>query len=361
MANQQALNVMQAELTAIRALVDGHVITIQQQATDLLAAQAQVTQANANAAAAQADAATAQAEAAAATAAAAAATAAAAVAAAAPGQGPPAPAPDPINAPGQHGEVIDMRSTSGMKENTRATAPLLTIFTGAVELLETFLNELYQRAILNQWITSIFQINRAGGAALDMLNDYAQITMEEIRAMAANYHSTYPIATRASQAAQQLQTMLQCSLSPDLLIRVIARKAEYTFTVGNHIYQDGVGMLKTVFNLVATDTRVTIAMFEENLSSASLKQKMEELEYDIIKFHLWVNEQANGLRRRGQPVRLMVAGLFESYKLVPDDAFTDYAKQEQNKWEDSDTPALTNEQVMTKAETKYHAIKQKGE
>jgi hypothetical protein len=109
----------------------------------------------------------------------------------------------------------------------------------------------------------------------------------------------------------------------------------------------------------SSNAKVTIITAPNTVfSSASLKQKMEELEYDIIKFHLWVNEQSNGLRRRGEPVRLMVAGLFESYKLVPDDAF---AKQEQNKWEDSDSPALTNEQVMTKAETKYQAIKQKGE
>jgi hypothetical protein len=324
--NQQAFDALQQDVTALRGVVDGHVATIQQQADDLAAANqaiADITAANA--------------------------------------AGPPANAANPINAPGQRDGVIDMDSTVGMKVFTRATAALLTLFTGSADLLETFLNELFQRAVLYGWITAIFQITTTDHGVLNMLRDYSRITMAEIRAMAEIYSATLPIATRASQAAAQLHAVLQCSLSPDLLVRVIARKTEYTFEIANQTYEDGVGMLKIVFNLVATDTRAKVAMLERNLSDAGMLAKMHELEYDIIKFHLWVNEQSNGLLRRGQPLRLLVSGLYECYKIVPDDAFATHAAQEQSKWEDSETPDLTNEQVMNKAENKYQTILQKGE
>jgi hypothetical protein len=59
--------------------------------------------------------------------------------------------------------------------------------------------------------------------------------------------------------------MLQDSLSPELKDRVIARRAEYTFTINNITYEDGVAMLKVVFNLVAVDTKATVAVIVRNL------------------------------------------------------------------------------------------------
>jgi hypothetical protein len=363
--NQQQFNQMQADM----ANMQGQLTAAQAQAAQAQAAanQAQLD----NAAQAQIiaqqqiDLAAAHAVANQAVAAAAAAHAAANMAAVIPVGAPPVPPAGPpppmfaVNAPGQVMGVIIFDS-AGMKLHKSASAPLSALFDGKSAKLTAFINDLGTRARSFGWDQAIFTIGTVNGPK-NMLENYSSITMDEIRVMAGVYSGTLPIATRGSQAATQVHLMLQDSLSPELKDRVIARRAEYTFTINNVTYEDGVAMLKVVFNLVAVDTKATVAVITRNLEHGHLATKLAEVDYDPVRFHLFVHEQILKLVQRNAPVPNIVGALFEAYKQVPDDAYTTWANIEYLVWEKPDSDNWSNEEVMAMAENRYHTIVQKGE
>jgi hypothetical protein len=183
---------------------------------------------------------------------------------------PPAAAPPivTVNAPGQVAGVIIFDS-AGMKLHKSASAPLSALLDGKSSKLMSFINDLGTRARSFGWDQAIFNIVTVQGTK-NVLDNYSSITMAEILAMANVYSGTLPTATRGSQAATQVHLMLQDSLSPELKDRVIARRAEYSFTINNFMYEDGVTMLNVVFNLVAVDTKATMAVIQRNLEYAHL-------------------------------------------------------------------------------------------
>jgi hypothetical protein len=272
---------------------------------------------------------------------------------------PPAGAPPiiAVNAPGQIMGVITF-DTAGMKLHKSASAPLKDTFDGKSSKLTSFINDVGTRAQSFGWDQAIFTIITAAGPK-NMLDNYSSITMDEIRAM-ANHYSGPPAATRGSQAATQVHLMLQDSLSPELKDRVIARRGEYTFTINNITYEDGVAMLKVVFNLVAVDTKATVSVIVRNLEYAHLAAKMAEMDHDPVRFHLFVHEQILKLVQRNAPVPNIVGALFNAYKQVPDDAYTTWANLECLVWEKPTSDNWTNKEVMAMAEDRYHTIVQKG-
>jgi multidrug efflux pump subunit AcrA (membrane-fusion protein) len=372
--NQQQFGQMQADMAAMQALMQQQQVALQQAQGQVVNAQAIAVQAQADAQQAQAANAAqavivgqqqlalvaAQALAAQAVADAATAQAAADVAAAVIPGGGNAIAPA-VNAPGQIVGLINLESTNGLKIHKSASAPLRDLFDGQASKITTFINDVGTRARSFGWDALIFTVNTAEHGVKNMLENYSSITMADISAMADIYSGTLPIATRASQAATQCHLMLQESLSPALKARVIARRAEYTFTVNNSTYEDGVAMLKVVFNLVSVDTKATVSVINRNLEYAQLASKLVELEYDPIRFHLFVHEQLLKLAQRNSAIPNIVGALFEAYKQTPDDAFASWASFEYGVWEKPTSDDWSNEQVMNFAEEKYHTIVQKGE
>jgi multidrug efflux pump subunit AcrA (membrane-fusion protein) len=350
--NQQQFVQMQANITALQAQVTAanamatqaqadaqqaqaanvaQAAIVAQQQIDLVAAQALAAQAVADAAAAQ-------------------------VAAQVGGAVPPGIA---VNAPGQVLGVIIFDS-AGIKLHKAASAPLRELFDGKAAKVMTFVNDLATRARGFGWDHLIFPINTASGVK-NLLVNYSSITLPEIQAMAEVYSGMLPAATRASQASTQLHLLLQDSLTSELKDRVIARRLDYTFTVNGVTYEDGVAMLKVVFNLVAVDTQATVTVISRNLESTYLEAKLVQVEYDPIKYHLFVREQLLKLAQRNSPVPLIISGLFGAYKTVPDDAFASWATFTFQQWEMSSNSTWTNEYVMEEAEVRYNSIVEKGE
>jgi multidrug efflux pump subunit AcrA (membrane-fusion protein) len=351
--NQQQVAQMQATMTALQAQVAAanamatqaqadaqqaqaanvaQAAMVAQQQLDLVAAQAMAAQAVADVANAQA------------------------VAQAGGGAGPPGAA---VNAPGQVLGVI-IFDAAGIKLHKAASAPLRELFDGKAAKVMTFVNDLATRARGFGWDHLIFPITTASGAK-NLLVNYSSITLPEIQAMADVYSATLPVATRASQASTQLHLLLQDSLTSELKDRVIARRLDYTFTVNGVTYEDGVAMLKVVFNLVAVDTQATVTVISRNLESTYLEAKLVQVEYDPIKYHLFVREQLLKLVQRNSPVPLIISGLFGAYKTVPDDAFASWATFTFQQWEMSSNSTWTNEYVMEEAEVRYNSIVEKGE
>jgi hypothetical protein len=116
-------------------------------------------------------------------------------------------------------------------------------------------------------------------------------------------------------------------------------------------------MLKVVFNLVAVDTQATITVITRNLESTYLSSKLVQLEYDPIKFHLFVHE----LVQRNGPVPLIISSLFMAYQQVPDDVLSSWAMLTYQQWEMSSNSGWTNEYVMEQAEVRYGSIVEKGD
>jgi hypothetical protein len=257
--------------------------------------------------------------------------------------------------------LINLKSTNSLKIHKLASAPLCNLFNGQASKITTLINDVGICARSFRWDALISTVNTAKHGVKNMLENYSSITMADISARADIYSGTLLIATPASQAATQCHLMLQESLSPSLKAWVIAHQADCTFTVNNSMYKDGVGMLKVVFNLVSVNTKVTVLVINRNLEYAQLASKLVELEYDPIRFHLFIHEQLLKLAQRNLAIPNIVGALFDVYKQTLDDVFASWALFKYGVWEKPTSDDWSNEQVMNFAEEKYHTIMQKGE
>jgi hypothetical protein len=161
---------------------------------------------------------------------------------------PPTPPPvvvapphqPPTITPGQWQGILDFGDVGMAKMWKAAAAKLDTEFDGTPESLRLFLNDVKTRGEIYGWDTTIFNIPCEDQIDRNMVTQYGQIKMEDIRAQAETYQVT--AVSRELQAATQLRLMLQGSMTKEFKTKVISRVDEYTVN-GR---EDGVMMLKLV-------------------------------------------------------------------------------------------------------------------
>lgn len=270
---------------------------------------------------------------------------------------PPDPIPDMLT-PGDFLGPINMRSTDGIKLNKQAIAALSITITDNYLMLSTVTYAINIRADVVGWYTAgVFTVATANGPR-DLMDQKAQITKAELDAHVEMYINT---SNRMAQSAKQLAQMLDASMDPQLKIRVMSRRPEFTYqtTAGPEI-EDGVAMLYLLFGIIDVSTEAKVANIERQLETNKLVDKLQELDYDIPAFNLHLRECIRMLVCCGEREPNMVSKLFTVLKGTPDGAFADTMKFQESQWE-SHRATFTNSQLMVEAEDKYNTIVQKGE
>jgi hypothetical protein len=267
---------------------------------------------------------------------------------------PPVVAAAPIQpalvTPGQRPGILDFDDAGMAKMWKAASAKLDTEFDGAPESLRLFLNDVKIRGEVFGWDTTIFNIHCLDLTDRNMVTQYGQISMEDIRARAATYQVA--AVSRELQASTQLRLMLQGSFTKEFKTKVISRSQEYTVN-GR---EDGVLMLKIALSLVVVETRATTTVVTNALKN--LDAKIGDFNGDIQEFNIYVSDLIHQLQVRGEPIPEMIPHLFSAYSKVPNQTFQSYIEDQESRWEDRDIDP-TPDQLMTMALKKKQALVQK--
>jgi hypothetical protein len=266
---------------------------------------------------------------------------------------PVVPAPplhQPIITPGQRQGVLDYDDVGMAKMWKAASAKLDNEFDGTPGNLRLILNDVKTRGEVYGWDTTIFNIQCLDLAHRNMVTQYGQISMEDIRARAVTYQVA--AVSRELQASTQLHLMLQGSLTKEFKTKVISRSQEYTVN-GR---EDGVLMLKLALSLVVIETRATMTVVTNALKN--LDSKIGEYNGDIEGFNLYVADLIHQLTVRGEPVPEIVPHLFSAYSKVPNQSFQTYMEEVESRWEDR-LINPTGDELMTMALKKKQSLIQK--
>jgi hypothetical protein len=154
-----------------------------------------------------------------------------------------------------------------------------------------------------------------------LLSQYGQIPLPDIIAHATTYLST---PTKSAQDSMALKLFLDASLSTALMMRVIAKREEYT--IGG--VESGPAMFRVILSTVGIDTVASVAVI--NAILRALPSKLSELKSDIVAFNKFVTEQCNELTSRGHQPSDLLHLLFEAYLSASNEHFKEYMKSKES-------------------------------
>jgi hypothetical protein len=243
---------------------------------------------------------------------------------------------------------IDYSSAAGVKLFKQATEVLPVIYNGDSDKLNLFLETLSERATYAGW-DNILGIPDATGNTRNLIIEYGQLSLEEIRAFGTTYAATQ---TRQAQNAVNLHACLANSLSEEARIKLMTRVAEYKI---NGVYH-GPLFLKIIIAEAHIDTRATLSFIRTNLSN--LDAYMTSINFDIEKFNHYVKLQVASLTARGETSNDLLINLFKGYAVVIDQDFKRYISDKQNDYEEGQD--INPEILMNFAIVKFRTLKQKG-
>lgn len=237
-------------------------------------------------------------------------------------------------------------------------------FNGQAESLRTFLDKVATRAALMGWgnVTNVVIVPgvamQAGPPVVpavpavtrNLIREYGQISIAEVRNAAATYMA---VQGRERQNAVMMYHFISNSIEDVVRNKLITREQEYTIN-GEF---DGPTYLKLLVSIVYIDTRATSAHIRMILSS--LDEHIAQLDYNVIRFNQFVNEQVDGLRARGEESNDLLVNLFKAYLSAKDQNFSRYVANKRDSYEEG-TLALTAEALMLLVENKYKTMVQSG-
>jgi hypothetical protein len=169
------------------------------------------------------------------------------------------------------GQPWDYTTSEGLKIYTHASAKLLdTPFNGGIKALKVLLVAVAgQRGEAYGWNELFTVSNQAAPvpANKNLLTQYGVLTKDNVRA-----HGTAIVGAtnRLEQMSVQVKNTIMVSLGPEMLIKLLARKDEYTIMVGAPApaVAEGALMLKVLTSIMFIQTRSTITV---------IRNKMHEL------------------------------------------------------------------------------------
>jgi hypothetical protein len=247
---------------------------------------------------------------------------------------------------------IDYASPEGRKIYYKSIEPLPTKYDGNQRGLQMFIHQVELKAKTFGWHPSLTNVV-VGAATYSLFEQYGQISVDAIRAHAANAYIGQ--ASKACQDSNAFKLFLDGSLGDDIMMRVLAQKAKYTI---NGI-QDGPTMFRIILSIVGIETTALVAVINAKLRS--LPATMAERKHDITAFNEFVTRQVQELTARGKEPQDLLFVLFEAYVTVTNPVFVEYIRAKKNDVFDGTITDMDYQDLMNIAGEKYKIMNTTGE
>jgi hypothetical protein len=190
--------------------------------------------------------------------------------------------------------------------------------------LFSFLGVVREKVRTYNW-SNVILIPDEEGNMINLVTNYALISMVQLRAHAAGYVTAN---NRNSQNSAMMYAFLFNSLTPEARLIV---EADYdVYTVNEE--PSGACFLKTIIGKATVDTMSTITTIRSAISN--LPTKIVELDSDIKAFNEYVHTLRKNLLARRETMPELLHYLFESYVQVSDEDFVRYIQSRKDDYHD---------------------------
>ena len=249
-----------------------------------------------------------------------------------------------------HKEVLTYSTGEGAKIFKNGSLKLTLDIDCTTDNLNITLAALEERAVQQGWLDTVLNVVNKDGHYKDLLTQYGEITLGEIKAHVLTYIRE---KGRAAQDSMMLFTCITNSLTQEARKKLFVYKKEYFI---DDRTPSGALLLKVLIRESHIDTHATTKIVRENLSS--LDTYMTKIDSDIEKFNQYVYGNIIQLSSRGGQSSDIMANLFKGYAQASDKTFVAYiAKKEDDYDEGRDIGYVA---LMQLALQKYKVLKESG-
>ena len=250
------------------------------------------------------------------------------------------------------GAFIDYNTRAGIDLYKMAIAALPHKFDVDSSQITQFVEDLRDRAKSSGWSEAggnIITIPDSNGTNHDLITNYGELTVTDVRNHAITYMGNQ---VRAAQNSQQMYECIMNSLTEAGKNKILNESSEYT--VANEF--SGTLLFKLLMKKTVIDTRATSSAYRTNLSS--LDSYMATVDSDIELFNQYVKGQQEGLKARGEDCPDLMINLFKGYNACADPDFRRYVLDKKDKYHDGED--ITPEKLMKDALNKFKTMKLEG-
>jgi hypothetical protein len=250
----------------------------------------------------------------------------------------------------------DLRTSTGLKIYMEAVAPILPLFDGSEELLNTFLRKFYMRAE-TLGFTMVLKILDGDGEERNLTREYGCLLLPDVQTAAI---ADLRQQDRRHQAQEIIRQLVQASCLPNIVDRLDHRSSNYTVDIAAPAVPpmperkvSGTCMLFELICMVSVQTRATVASLMNKLDN--LEALMLEKKSNIKEFNAEVERICDALRARKTRPPEMLTKLFRGYESCEDKGFQAYMRRKEENYEDGGLQ-ITDEQLMSIALERYKIL-----
>jgi hypothetical protein len=277
------------------------------------------------------------------------------------GIAPPAFADNPSALPVANNYINYVNNPEAVKTYYKSVEPLTDKYNGETKGLQMFMHDVKCHAMTFGWDTTLFMVPmpslQVQGLPIpnySLFHQYGQITVNNVATHAATY---IDIQCKARQDSKALALFLDKSLTPELMMRVLAQQSKYI--IGQDRSQDGPTMYRVILSIVGTETAASLSVI--NTKIRNLPDKMDEFKCNITEYHQYVTSLVNDSLSRGKTPHDLEYILYDSYARVDDPQFVEYIRAKKSLVFDGTSPEIEYTELMHIAGEMYKRLNDSGE
>lgn len=249
--------------------------------------------------------------------------------------------------------VLNFNKSEIAKLFYKAVTPVDPQYDLQEHLLRTFLEQVLERARLNNW-DDLLMVPDAATTPRNIITHFGMLKIEDCVTHALTY--TGVVDSRLAHNNMMMYQFLSNSISEAGMALMIPDKDVYFVRPKQ---PSAICFLKILIGKASVDTNAKVSLLRKRV--AKLGDMMhDEFKGDVRKFNVYASECRDQLVGRGHSVDELLTFLFDAYRNgVPDEEFHRYIEMQQNKYDDG---AIINaEELMRLAVTKFDTIMQRKE
>lgn len=236
---------------------------------------------------------------------------------------------------------------------TRQLRPLDPLYGLKEDLLRTFLEQVLERARMNNW-DNLLMVRDAAGTIRNIIAHFGMLKIEECVTHALTY--TGVVDSRLAQDNMMMYQFLSNSVSEAGMKLMIPEKGVYYVRPKQ---PSAICFLKILIGKASVDMNAKMTVLRKRV--AKLGDVMhDEFKGNVRNFNVYAADCRDQLVGRGHTIDELLTHLFDAYlNGVPDEEFHRYIEMHQNKYDDG--VVINAKELMRLAVTKYDAIMQRKE
>lgn len=261
------------------------------------------------------------------------------------GVAPVAPAPVFALTPALVGQgFLDWTKHGNSKLHQKAIEKLSIKFEGKADQILLLGNEMTNKANQMGFERTIMNIPDENGTNRNLIKEHGLLSYPAIETWA-----TANIIGQQTRAAQDNSMMYQClfnTVSETVKKKLIPKTSTYM------INNEPIAAMyyKAIISTAEVETKATVAYTRINL--VKLKERMQELKFDVTEFHSYTDKQITTLASHGKTSDDLTVYLFEAYATVPDKEFKDILSRKSTDYH-MGAADLTHHDLMRYAQSCY--------